>query len=153
MVGDVIKPDFLIGPLPPNAWQKVVAPLADLGVADGPGLTDFFLQDITGIDVPTFLVDDVRLEAAPPPAAVKVEIDAKNRLRRVDARIFGVNTAVWDAVFDTPTTAGLLDELDIQALRFPGGSLSDLYHWKTGTTEDGYAWATSFDAPSVAQLS
>jgi len=32
-----------------------------------------------------------------------------------------------------------------QALRFPGGSLSDDYHWATNTTDSNtWQWATSF---------
>jgi alpha-L-arabinofuranosidase len=36
-------------------------------------------------------------------------------------------------------------ELDVQALRFPGGSLSDTYHWATHTTVGKPRnWPTSF---------
>jgi len=45
-----------------------------------------------------------------------------------------VNTAVWDNNFDTTTTSNALAELGTQILRFPGGSLSDEYHWATGKT-------------------
>ena len=35
----------------------------------------------------------------------------------------------------SPNTTSLLKELDNQALRFPGGSLSDVYHWETNMSE------------------
>ena len=40
----------------------------------------------------------------------------------------------------------LLTEMNNQALRFPGGSLSDDYHWASNTTGAGASgWPTSFD--------
>jgi len=66
--------------------------------------------------------------------------------RTVDARQFGLNAAVWDSVFDTATTVNLLTDMGNQALRFPGGSLSDDYHWSTNTTSNNtWQWATSFN--------
>ena len=41
----------------------------------------------------------------------------------------------------------LLRDLDVRVFRFPGGSLSDDYHWRTDTTgTNTWQWATSFDA-------
>ena len=136
-----------VGPLVANTWQKIVIPLASLGAANQPNLSDFWLQESQGLSDPTFYVDDIRLDVAPPPAVVNVTIDATNRLRHVDPRTFGVNAAVWDSVSDTPTTVGLLNEIQNQVLRFPGGSTADDYHWQTNTSEgQTSAWATSFDA-------
>jgi hypothetical protein len=60
--------------------------------------------------------------------------------------MFGLNSAVWDGAFGTPNTQQLLTELNNQALRFPGGSLSDVYHWKTNMSEgQTFEWANSFD--------
>jgi hypothetical protein len=61
--------------------------------------------------------------------AVHVEVDARQTIRIVDARLFGVNTAIWDSHFSSDETADNLREMGIQALRFPGGSTSDEYHW------------------------
>ena len=63
----------------------------------------------------------------------RVSVDAAQTVQMVDSRLFGINTAIWDAVLDTPETVAALRELDLQALRFPGGSFSDSYHWATGT--------------------
>jgi hypothetical protein len=79
--------------------------------------------------------------------AVTVTVDASQVIRTIDQRMFGVNTAIWDSAFNTTATRSLLQEIDVQALRFPGGSLSDEYHWATNTTRDNtWTWATSFDA-------
>jgi len=106
----------------------------------------FWIQDRSGTTKPTFYVDDISLTAVPPPAVVNVTVDASQTIRTIDARHFGVNAAVWDAVFDTATTISLLTEMGNQALRFPGGSLSDEYHWQSNTTgSNTWQWATSFD--------
>ena len=68
-------------------------------------------------------------------------VDASQPLRTVDARWFGLNAAVWDQYFDTPTTLAVLKEVGCRTLRFPGGSLSDDYHWATGKRDDDPAYA------------
>ena len=147
LLGDVAQDGVIIGPLVANTWQEIVIPLGALGAANRLDLTNLWVQESAGVAAPTYYVDDFRLEPAPPPALVNLRIDATSKVRTVDARIFGLNTAIWDGSFATPTTAGLLDELANQTLRFPGGSISNGYHWKTNTSEgQTFEWATSFDA-------
>jgi hypothetical protein len=62
----------------------------------------------------------------------------------VDSRFFGLNVAIWDSVFDTTNTIGLLRQLDNRVMRYPGGSAADNYHWQSNMTRDGTTWATSF---------
>ena len=76
---------------------------------------------------------------------VWVKVDAAKIVRTVDARLFGVNTAIWDSHFDSTDTVLALRELDVQTLRFQGGSLSDAYHWASHTTiGNSRTWPTSF---------
>lgn len=76
----------------------------------------------------------------------QVTVDARQPLRSIDARVFGVNTAVWDPEFDTATTLSLLRESEMQALRFPGGSTADDYHFASNTSGSNVrTWTTSFD--------
>lgn len=146
LLNDVAQPAVSLGPLAPNSWQEVTIPLADLGVANAAALTGIWLQESAGVNQPTFYVDDVGLQFAPPPSTVNVRADPQRPGRRVDHRLFGVNAAVWDAAFHSPNTTALLEELDNKVLRFPGGSLSDVYHWSTNTSEgETFEWATSFD--------
>src|SRR5437016_2647003 len=80
-------------------------------------------------------------------ATATITVNAANIIGPVDQRMFGINTAIWDSAFNTDTTRSLLQEMAVQALRFPGGSLSDEYHWATNTTRNNtWTWATSFDA-------
>ena len=146
LLSGTAQPGVNVGPLAPGVWQKITIPLADLGAANKPDLTDIWFQEIAGASAPTFYVDDVRLDLAPPPAVVNASVNARERIRRVDPRMFALNTAIWDGAFNTATTAELLNEIDNQALRFPGGSASDEYHWKTNMSEgQTFEWATSFD--------
>ncbi|HEV8713427.1 MAG TPA: alpha-L-arabinofuranosidase [Candidatus Binatia bacterium] len=136
-----------LAPLPANTWQKITLSLASLGVAHKPNLDGWWIQDRSGTTKPTFYLDDISLTAVPPPAVVNVTVNAAQTIRTIDARHFAVNAAVWDAVFDTQTTISLLKEMGNQSLRFPGGSLSDEYHWQSNTSGNNtWQWATSFDA-------
>lgn len=142
----VSQPAVPIGPLAPGVWQQIVIPLANLGIANVTDLDGIWLQENAGHTQPTFYVDDMNLEFAPPPGAVNVTVDPKARIRKVDRRMFGLNSAVWDGAYPSPNTQSLLTELDNQALRFPGGSLSDVYHWQTNMSEgQTFQWANSFD--------
>jgi hypothetical protein len=135
-----------IGPLPANTWTQFRISLSQLGVANASNMDGFWIQDTTGATQPTWYVDDIRLEAVPPPSTVNISVNAANHLRIVDNRMFGVNAAVWDNQFDTATTVQYLADARNQILRFPGGSLSDEYHWATNTTlNNTWTWATSFD--------
>ncbi len=129
-----------------NTWQQFSIPLSSLGVQNQPNLDGFWIQDRSGTTQPAFFVDSISLKAQPVPSVVNVTVNATQALRVVDARHFGINAAVWDAVFDSNTTINLLTEMGAQALRFPGGSLSDDYHWATNTTDSNtWQWPTSFD--------
>ena len=135
-----INAGVLLMPLVANTWQQYVIPLSMLGVATNSTLNGFWFQDTSGGPQPTFYLDDVQLIGSPPPALVHLGIDNINPHRMADARWFGLNTAIWDSNFDTPATSNALQELGTQVLRFPGGSLSDFYHWSTATRSDGYPW-------------
>ena len=129
-----------------NTWQQVSIPLSSLGVQNQPDLDGFWIQDRSGTTQPAFFVDTISIKANPPPSVVNVTVNAAQPVRIVDARHFAVNTAVWDGDFDTSNTINLLTSMGAQALRFPGGSLSDDYHWATNTTDSNtWQWATSFD--------
>jgi alpha-N-arabinofuranosidase len=145
--GSATSSTVAIGPLAANTWQQVTIPLSTLGVADQTDLTGFWIQENAGVSPPTFFVDDMTLTASPPPPVVNVTLDATTDVRQVDARMFGMNAAIWDSAFDTPTTSGLLTEMRNKTLRYPGGSISDTYHWQTDLTNGStYVWPTNFDA-------
>jgi alpha-N-arabinofuranosidase len=137
--------DYPLGNLPPNAWQHYTIPLSSLGVAGATNFSGFWIQSSIGAPQPVFYVDDIQLLAAPAPVAVHLNINAAEVIRTADTRWSGLNTAVWDDNFDTVDTSNELKEIGCTTFRFPGGSLSDEYHWATGTSgTNQYPWGNSF---------
>jgi alpha-L-arabinofuranosidase len=135
------------GSVAAGVWRKVTIPLAALGAANKPNFNGFWLQDGSGGAQQPYYVDDITLVAVPPPSQIQVNIDATNLKRTIDPRLFGVAAAVWDAQFNTAGTTSLLAANGTRVSRFPGGSLSDDYHWATNTTGNNtWQWATNFDA-------
>jgi hypothetical protein len=79
-------------------------------------------------------------------AAATIAVNAASKVRTVDERLFGLNTAVWDQSCNTTETISLLNAAGIRFLRFPGGSASDEYHWQTNTSGSyTWTWATDTD--------
>lgn len=120
---------YPLGTLQTNMWQHFTIPLSSLGVAATTNCTGFFIQSSISGAQPVFYVADIQLLAAPAPAMVHVGVDANDVVRSVDARWFGVNTATWDGYLGNAQTLPLLEEAGRTALRWPGGSTSDGYHW------------------------
>ncbi len=129
-----------------NTWSQFVIPLDALGAAHKTNFTGYWIQLTDGGASHTFYVDDIQLNAQPAPAVVHIGVDASRIVRTVDSRLFGANTAIWDTHLNTATTVSLLRDLDAQVLRFPGGSLSDEYHWVANTIgTNTWTWETTFD--------
>jgi hypothetical protein len=78
--------------------------------------------------------------------AVDVVVNARAGLEKVDDLAIGVNHAIWDSQLGTPAVADLMRDAGVQAMRYPGGSYSDIYHWRDHTAPGGYvAPDTDFD--------
>ncbi|MEO6006108.1 MAG: fibronectin type III domain-containing protein [Opitutus sp.] len=103
--------------------------------------------------LPRFAFAGLGLIAISAARGVQVTVDPAQVVRTVDDRTFGVNTAVWDGTFSGAANIPLLQAIDIRALRFPGGSLSDEYHWKTNTTlSNTWTWSFNFDTFATAAV-
>jgi len=134
---------YLLNPPVTNTWQQYAVPLAALGVANVTNFTGFAIQDSAGTTEPVFYLDDLQLNAAGP-ALTHLTVNAGLPVRTADARWFGLNSPDWDSYLDTPQTLTLLTNIGTRALRFPGGSESDEYHWlanRTGTNT--WTWPAS----------
>jgi alpha-L-arabinofuranosidase len=137
-------PAMALATLPANTWKLIQVPLSSLGVATVTNLNRLNFQLTASGTAGTFYIDDLRLSAKPAPL-VHLNVDATKVIRQTDSRWLGANTAVWDSNFDTSTTISLLSEMGTAILRFPGGSLSDEYHWASNNTlSNTWHWATSF---------
>ena len=139
-------------PAPPaNAWQQVNVSLASLGAAAQSNLDGFWLQNATGATLPTFYVDDISLVGTPPPASIALQVNAGSVIRQVDARIFGVNTAIWDGQLGTTVNRALLAQIGTGSLRYPGGSAADDYDWQLdrSVSNSSFQWSSPFPTPGA----
>ncbi|MGH7990071.1 MAG: alpha-L-arabinofuranosidase, partial [Limisphaerales bacterium] len=114
-----------------TGWQQIIIPLSVLGMANKTNFTGIEIQGSIFAAQPTFYVDDIQLTAAPAPTLVNLNIDASQTIRMADARWFGINTATWDGYLGNASTLTALKTAGVMALRWPGGSTSDGYHWAT----------------------
>ena len=121
---------YPLSTLPANTWQQITIPLSSLHVAGKPNCTGFWIQGNNGgAAQPPFFVDEVQLLAAQLPTQVHLRVDAGQVIHPVDARQFGLNTGTWDTSLGNTQTLPRLKEAGCLALRWPGGSSSDAYHW------------------------
>ena len=84
---------------------------------------------------------------APPAAAataVAVTVNGTTGLATVASNALGLNTAVYDGNMNNAAAPGLIKAAGIDALRYPGGSYSDIYNWQTNIAQGG------FDAPNTS---
>jgi hypothetical protein len=135
---------FSLAAPPVNAWRQYFVPLSALGVANATNFSGFAIQDSVGSSEPTFYLDDIQLVSSTPPAVAHLTVNASQIVRTSDARWFGMNGAIWDPNLDSPSTLNTVSNMGIRALRFPGGSDSDEYHWVTNRQNGAnFTWTTS----------
>ena len=135
---------YYLNPPVANSWQQYTVPLSALGVANTTNFAGFAIQDSNGSAEPIFYLDDIQLVNANGPAITHLTVNASQPVRTADARWFGMNAAQWDNAFDNPATLTQLASIGTRALRFPGGSNSDDYHWLYNRqATNTWKWATS----------
>ena len=82
-----------------------------------------------------------------------VAVNPANPGPAISDKLLGMNMATW---YDqsTPQIAGAFQTAGIKAIRWPGGSSSDVYHWQTNSIcNNGYTVAAdSFPSPLVSEL-
>jgi hypothetical protein len=66
-----------------------------------------------------------------------VKITVGTTLAKIPAMAFGINTAVWDGDMLDAKVPGLLTNAGVTAMRYPGGSTSDVYNWQTNSIIGG----------------
>jgi alpha-L-arabinofuranosidase len=133
-LGHASRPAVSLPLLAANTWQPITLSLSSLGIANRTNFTGIGFQGASPGAKPVFYVDDIQFTAAAAPTPVHLSVNASQTIRSADARWFGVNTATWDGNLGQPQTLSLLQEMGCLALRFPGGSTSDSYHWASDPT-------------------
>src|SRR5690349_8329742 len=77
---------------------------------------------------------------------VTVVVNTRAGLETVSSTSIGINHAIWDTHLGTNAVADLMKGAGVQMMRYPGGSYSDIYHWRDHTAPGGYvAPDTGFD--------
>jgi hypothetical protein len=83
-------------------------------------------------------------------SAVTVNVNVEVSLGVLSPTAVGANAAAWDGNLVDRGVPKLLEEAGIQLMRYPGGSVSDNYHWLSNTPDDPNAGGTdpaaNFDA-------
>jgi hypothetical protein len=131
-------PVVALPPLVAGTWQQISIPISTLlGSIPTLGQTvQISVQGLNGSAQHTFYVDDIELTDSQPPSMIHVTVDATQVIRTADPKQFGMNTGIWDYPPPADPITGataVLAEMNVQALRFPGGGVSDEYHWETNT--------------------
>jgi hypothetical protein len=94
----------------------------------------FFLDDW---QPKTFVIPSSNdVSAANSPTTDTINIDLNNVLTKVPKYLFGNNVNSWmgqmvDGTGSNPKLMGYLSDLSPNVLRFPGGSISDMYFWNS----------------------
>ena len=87
-----------------------------------------------------------RAAAAPQDVSSSVTVNATAGLGAIPSGAIGLNTAVYDQYMNDSTIPSLVKAAGIDAMRYPGGSYSDIYDWQTNVATGGYdAPNTDFD--------
>src|SRR5215471_2823728 len=73
-----------------------------------------------------------------------VTVNATSGLGTIPADAVGLNTAAYDGYMNDTPIPGLLKAAGIDAMRYPGGSYSDIYNWQANVAQGGY------DAPNTS---
>ncbi len=97
-----------------------------------------FFSSLLGLGVTG--IASVAVPAWPAQAATltaSVTVNATAGLGSVPAHGIGVNTAVYDGDMNDAAIPPLLKAAGVTAMRYPGGSYSDIYNWQTQTAAAG----------------
>ena len=139
-----------------GTWTQFTIPLSTICPAGTTNIDRFSFQLTPNGTSGTWYLGDIYLTPQPAPALVNLSVDVSQTIRTADPRWFGVNTAIWDGYLDTSYTSNALTQAGLLSLRFPGGSLSDEYHWATGTTisytTNGTATGTGYYAEDFSNF-
>jgi cellulose binding protein with CBM2 domain/fibronectin type III domain protein len=84
-----------------------------------------------------FAAGSQALPAAAQTSSASVTVNATAGLGTVPTHAIGLNTAVYDGDMNDAAIPPLLKAAGVDAMRYPGGSYSDIYNWQTQTAAAG----------------
>ncbi|MCS7208282.1 MAG: hypothetical protein NZ874_01795, partial [Fimbriimonadales bacterium] len=132
--------------IPPNQWTRVLVPLSALGVNPGDRLTGIHFREFSGQSVPTFYIDDIRLIRANVSDRATATVNFNASGRTITKPMLGINVACWDWFLTTAERRALLKRLNLGAMRYPGGSITNEYDWRNNRNRRyGHTYGTNTD--------
>jgi len=81
-------------------------------------------------------LESAKPQAAAPATPSTASVDVHGNLGVLSSTAVGANAAAWDGNLVDPGVPELLADAGIQLMRYPGGSVSDNYHWLSNTPDD-----------------
>ncbi len=116
-VGDAIIP-------PPTDTTVIIAPAVDPPLA---GTIGFFMDDW---QPKTFTAPSFTHTVAPTVSGVTVTVDRSNIITKISRSLFSNNANIWMSQMITePALMDHISTIHPHIIRFPGGSISDIYFW------------------------
>ena len=109
-------------PSPVDSTPVVVTP-NDPTLANSIG---FFMDDWAA---KTFTAPDAKDTATPASANITVTVDASTILTKISPLFFANNANSWMGDFSSNDLLKYITDLKPKVIRFPGGSISDVYFW------------------------
>ena len=84
---------------------------------------------IDGWQPKTFTAPKAKDTAAPASSGITVTVDASTVITKISPLLFGNNANSWMGDFTDATLLQYIKDLKPKVIRFPGGSISDIYFW------------------------
>ncbi|HEY1921620.1 MAG TPA: hypothetical protein VGG44_02550, partial [Tepidisphaeraceae bacterium] len=91
-------------------------------------------------------VIDLTPDSGPAPS-VTVSVNGGQTIRETEPQDLGVNLVQWDSALNTTQTAQMVQAAGLNTFRFPGGGISDGFHFNVGPAYNGQG-----TAPSIASF-
>jgi alpha-L-arabinofuranosidase len=87
-------------------------------------------------------VIDLSPSAGPAPTTT-VSVNAGQTIRETETQDLGVNLVQWDSLLNTTQTEQMVEAAGINTFRFPGGGISDSFHFNIGPAYNGQGTSAS----------
>ncbi len=107
------------------------------------------LLSILLIVIASVAILTVKRLAAHAAASAQATVNVTNSLGTIPATAYGENQAVWDGSLLDSSLPGLISASGTKMQRYPGGSLSDVYHWQSNSNSPNLSYvnpSNNFDA-------